>query len=53
MEVIVSMTKQDMAAVQRKMRNTSGLNGHVLIGSERAICGYTFAAANIDERDVL
>jgi len=30
-----------------------GFEGHVLINSEGIICGYTFAAANIDERDVL
>ena len=30
-----------------------GFEGHILISSEGAICGYTFAAANIDERDVL
>jgi hypothetical protein len=30
-----------------------GFEGHVIINYEGAICGYTFAAANIDERDVL
>jgi hypothetical protein len=30
-----------------------GFEGHVLINSEGVICGGTFAAANIDERDVL
>jgi len=30
-----------------------GFEGHMLISSDGVICGYTFAAANIDERDVL
>jgi hypothetical protein len=30
-----------------------GFEGHVVINYEGVICGYTFAAANIDERDVL
>jgi hypothetical protein len=30
-----------------------GFEGHLLISSDGVICGYTFAAANIDERDVL
>ena len=30
-----------------------GFEGHVLISFEGIICGYTFTAANVDERDVL
>lgn len=30
-----------------------GFEGHVVVNYEGIICGYTFAAANIDERDVL
>lgn len=30
-----------------------GFEGHVLINFEGIICGYAFAAANVDERDVL
>ncbi len=30
-----------------------GFEGHIIISFDGVICGYTFAAANIDERDVL
>lgn len=30
-----------------------GFEGHLIVNLEGVICGYTFAAANIDERDVL
>jgi hypothetical protein len=30
-----------------------GFEGHIVISFDGVICGYTFAAANIDERDVL
>ena len=30
-----------------------GFEGHLVVSSDGVICGYTFAAANIDERDVL
>lgn len=30
-----------------------GFEGHVLVSFDGSICGYTFAAADIDERDVL
>jgi len=30
-----------------------GFEGHVLVSFEGIICGYAFAAANVDERDVL
>jgi hypothetical protein len=30
-----------------------GFEGHVLISFEGIICGYTFTAGNVDERDVL
>ena len=29
------------------------VEGHILISFEGIICGYTFTAANVDERDVL
>ena len=30
-----------------------GFEGHILISFKGIICGYTFTAANVDERDVL
>jgi hypothetical protein len=30
-----------------------GFKGHLVVSSDGIVCGYTFAAANIDERDVL
>lgn len=36
-----------------KKEHYYGFKGHILISYEGIICGYTFAAANVDERDVL
>lgn len=30
-----------------------GFEGHIMVNADGIICGYTFASANIDERDVL
>jgi len=36
-----------------KDENYYGFEGHVLVSFDGIICGYAFAAANVDERDVL